>query len=137
MISSIGSQYEKDFHNNTNIETEYADIKRIRHDNYTAQVKDYFEKRKNSEETAKQQEIESEEKQQEKLKQMYQAAQVGIDMNDFEEVTNEIEINEQKEFSDGIGDVIDEDEFETAMDEVVPVISDDVNPIISKFMNQE
>ena len=137
VISSIGSQYEKDFHNNTNIEKEYADIKRIRHDNYTAQVKDYFEKRKNSEETTKQKEIESEEKHQEKLKQMYQAAQVGIDMNDFEEMTNEIEINEQKEFSDGISDVIDEDEFETAMDEAVPVISDDVNPIISKFMNQE
>ena len=100
-------------------------------------MKDYFEKRKNSEETTKQQEIESEEKHQEKLKQMYQAAQVGIDMNDFEEMTNEIEINEQKEFSDGISDVIDEDEFETAMDEAVPVISDDVNPIISKFMNQE
>lgn len=127
MILNTGSSYEKDFHNNTNIETEYAEHRRIRHESYTTQVTDYFEKKKNSEKVAMQQAAELEENRQEELKQLFETSQFGIDMTDFEEIPNEIEI----------ADMINEDEFETVLEEDVPVISDDINPMISKFMNKE
>lgn len=131
MISSTGSSFEKDFHNNTNIENEYAEIRRIRHENYTAKVIDFFEKKQKDDEIARQTAEMLEEERQKELKKLYQAEQAihaGIDIEDFEEIPEQIEISDKKV------EQIDEDEFESMMDEDIPVISDDVNPVISKFM---
>ncbi|MDO5558362.1 MAG: type IV secretory system conjugative DNA transfer family protein [Oscillospiraceae bacterium] len=103
LINITGSSFEKDFVNNTSIESVYASVKEERSKVHKQSITDFFAI---AEEKKKQDIIKSDEEKniKEKLKQQELAAR----------------------YADTDIDIIDEDEFENQ-------ISADVNPIIAKF----
>ena len=115
MFRMSGSSYPDGIPNNTNIADIYASVKKNRHANHQATLKDFFAK---SAEEAEQAEAEhqAEEQAKEEAKQKELASLYPDDEFDSTESTQE--------------EVIDEDSIEAQFDEA---ISDDVNPITGQF----
>lgn len=110
LIEITGSSFEKDFHNNTNIEDIYKSIKEERSKNHKQTLTDFFAKAKELKEQA-----EAERQAEEEAKQEKEQAQLDAlyPDDDFEELTNSDE-------------EISEEDFESQFDE-------EINPIMDKF----